>query len=157
MGFFSNIYDKASEFFGQLKDSAISTFHHIKNTIKDRGTTLLTGTHYVGPFNSLSDEYIRTHPPTDKIDEGGLQHDKDYSHIAGLRDSGQVSQKEALKLIRDSDLRFLGHMKEHYNANPWASSLGYIGIKGKNLLEDIGLIDPNKFVALKVGGKVMKK
>jgi hypothetical protein len=155
MGFFSNIYDKASEIFGQLKDSAVSTFHNIKNTIKDRGTTLLTGTHYVGPFNSLSDEYIRTHPPTDKIDEGGLQHDKDYSHIAGLRDSGTVSQKEALKLIRDSDLRFLDHMKEHYNANPWASSLGYLGIKGKNILEDIGLIDPNKFVALKIGGKVL--
>jgi hypothetical protein len=156
MGFFSSIYDKASEIFGQLKDSAVSTFHNIKNTIKDRGTTLLTGTHYVGPFNSLSDEYIRTHPPTDKIDEGALQHDKDYSHIAGLRDSGKVTQKEALKLIRDSDSRFLSHMKDNHSANRWASTLGYLGIKGKNILEDLGLIDPNKFVALKVGGKVIK-
>ena len=48
MGFFSSIYDKASEIFGRLKDSAVSTFHNIKDTIKDRGTTLLTGTHYVG-------------------------------------------------------------------------------------------------------------
>jgi hypothetical protein len=110
----------------------------------------------VGPWNKLDDEYIRKHPPTDKIDEGGLQHDRDYSNIARLRDSGQVSKAEALKLIRDSDSRFLSHMKDNISANPWAGTLGYLGIKGKNLLEDVGLIDPNKFVAMKIGGKVKR-
>jgi hypothetical protein len=109
----------------------------------------------VGPFNDLSDEYVRTHPPTDKVDEGGLQHDRDYSHIAGLRDSGKITPHEAKKLIRDSDNRFLDHVVEHRQANPWASSLGYIGIKGKNALEDLGLLDPNKFVSLRLGGKVL--
>ena len=155
MGFFSNIYDRASDIFGKLKDKAVQTFHNIKNTIYERGTTLLTGTHYVGPFNALDDEYIRTHPPTDKIDEGGLQHDRDYSHIAKLRDSGHVSQKEAQKLIRDSDLRFLSHMKDNMSANPWAGTLGYAGIKAKNILEDFGVIDPNRFVTMKIGGKVI--
>jgi hypothetical protein len=155
LNFFNNLYDKATNFFGSVKDKAVKAFHDIKDKIKERGTTLLTGTHYVGPFNSLSDEYIRTHPPTDKVDEGGLQHDRDYSHIAGLRDSGKVSHDEAKKLIRDSDTRFLDHMKEHHSANKWASGLGYLGIKGKNILEDIGLIDPNKFVTLRLGGLVL--
>jgi hypothetical protein len=48
-------------------------------------------------------------------------------------------------------------MKDNHSANRWASTLGYLGIKGKNILEDLGLIDPNKFVALKLGGKVLKK
>ena len=111
---------------------------------------------YVGPWNKLDDEYIRKHPPTDKIDEGGLQHDRDYSNIARLRDSGQVSKAEALKLIRDSDSRFLSHMKDNISANPWAGMLGYAGIKAKNILENLGVLDPNKFVAMKVGGKVKK-
>jgi hypothetical protein len=138
MGFFGNLYDRASNFFSTLKDTAVSTFHNIKNTFNERGSTLLTGTHYVGPWNKLDDEYIRKHPPTDKIDEGGLQHDRDYSNIARLRDSGQVSKAEALKLIRE------------------AGTLGYLGIKVKNFLEDTGLINPNKFVAMKIGGQVKR-
>ena len=157
LNFFKNLGGHVSNFFGKIKDKAVSTFHDLKNKIKERGTTLLTGTHYVGPFNDLSDEYVRTHPPTDKIDEGAYQHDKDYSHIAGLRDSGKVSHQEAKKLIRDSDNRFLNHMTEHKKANPWASTLGYLGIKGKNILENAGILDPNKFVTLRLGGVVMKK
>ena len=72
LNFFKNLGGHVSNFFGKIKDKAISTFHDLKNKIKERGTTLLTGTHYVGPFNDLSDEYVRTHPPTDKIDEGGF-------------------------------------------------------------------------------------
>jgi hypothetical protein len=48
-------------------------------------------------------------------------------------------------------------MKDNFSANPWAGALGYAGIKAKNILEDIGLIDPNKFVTMKLGGKVMKR
>jgi len=156
LNFLKNLHSSASNFFGKIKEKAISAFHDLKNKIKERGATLLTGTHYVGPFNALSDEYVRTHPPTDKVDEGGLQHDRDYSHIAGLRDSGKITPHEAKKLIRDSDNRFLNHVSEHHQANPWASSLGYLGIKGKNILEDAGILDPNKFVTLRLGGLVKK-
>ena len=53
-------------------------FDDVKNKykeIKDKGAAFLTGTNYVGPFNRLDEEYLRTNPPTDKIDEGAMRHD----------------------------------------------------------------------------------
>ena len=125
------------------------------NTVKQRGTTLLTGTHYVGPFNALSPEYIAAHPPTDRVDEGALAHDLDYSRIARERDKGKVSAAEAKRLIRESDERFLRNTRENAAANPWAAALGYAGIKAKNLAEDYLGLDPNRFVTARLGMQVL--
>ena len=126
------------------------------NSVKQRGTTLLTGTHYVGPFNALSPEYIASHPPTDRVDEGALAHDLDYSRIARERDKGKVSAAEAKKLIRESDERFLKNTRENAVANPWAAALGYAGIKAKNLAEDYLGLDPNRFVTARLGMELYK-
>ena len=107
----------------------------------------MTGTNYVGPFNALDEEYIRTHPPTDIIDQGAKEHDEKYSELAKLRDEKKITQKEADKLIRESDEKFLRNIRDNYKANPWASLLGYAGIKGKTLAEDYLGLDRNKFVA----------
>ena len=120
-------------------------------SIKDRGATLLTGTKYVGPYNALSDEYIKNNPPVDKVDEGALFHDLDYARIARERDSGRISRKEATDMIRDSDKRFLSNTAKNYKENPWAGALGYAGIWGKTKLEDLGVIDPHKFVTARFG------
>ena len=120
-------------------------------SIKDRGSSLLTGTKYVGPFNALTPEYLKNNPPVDKVDEGALFHDLDYSRIAKARDAGKVSRDEAKKLIRESDERFLHNTLKHSSENPWASTLGFLGIKGKNLAEDYLGLDPHKFVTAKKG------
>ena len=120
---------------------------NVYDEVKKRGSTLLTGTHYTGPFNALDDEYIRTHPPTDIIDQGAKEHDERYSELAKLRDSGKLSKNETNKLIRDSDNKFLKNIEDNFNKNRWAGTLGYMGIKGKNLLEDYLGLDRNKFVA----------
>jgi len=143
MGFFSNLWSG-------LK----SKVSNVWNEVKQRGTTLLTNSHYIGPFNALSPEYVRTHPPKDPVDAGALHHDYDYSRIAKARDAGTISQKEASSLIRESDERFLHNTQKHSHHNPWGAALGYIGIKGKNILEDIGVLNPNTFVTAKLGGKV---
>lgn len=126
------------------------------NEIKDKGAAYLTGTNYVGPFNRLDDEYIRTHPPTDKIDEGAMKHDLEYSRIAKLRKAG-TPKAEIERLIRASDDAFLENIKKHYRTNPRAAIMGYAGIKGKNVAEDVVGLDRNLFVGEGKKSKALKK
>lgn len=135
MGFFSDLYDKAKKTIGNVVDQ-----------IKDRGTAFFTGSNYIGPFNRLDDEYLRTHPPTDEADKHALTHDLDYSRIARERDKGNVSRDEANRLIRESDQRFLNGMNKNFWSNPWGATLGHLGISLKNALEDKYGIDRNLFV-----------
>jgi hypothetical protein len=132
-------------------------FDDIKNKykeIKDKGAAYLTGTNYVGPFNRLDEEYLRTNPPTDLIDEGAMRHDLEYSRIAKLRKAG-TPKEEIERLIRKSDDEFLDNIKKHWRTNPRAAAMGYAGIKGKNVVEDVAGLDRNLFVG--EGGKKRKK
>ena len=131
-------------------------FDDIKNKykeIKDKGAAYLTGTNYVGPFNRLDEEYLRTNPPTDKIDEGAMKHDLEYSRIAKLRKAG-TPKEEIERLIRVSDDAFLDNIRQHWRTNPRAAAMGYAGIKGKNVVEDVAGLDRNLFVG---EGKAAKK
>jgi len=143
MGFFTNLWQGAK-----------NLVSNAWNEIKQRGTTLLTNSHYIGPFNALSPEYIRTHPPKDPVDAGALHHDFDYSRIAKARNTGKITENEAKTLIRESDERFIHNTKKHFQSNPWGATLGYLGIKGKTLLEDVGVLHPNAFVNERLGGKI---
>lgn len=120
----------------------------------NRGSTLLTGGHYLGPFNSLTPEYIASHPPVDEADRAGLHHDLEYEDIARKVKNKQLTSQEATRQTRESDNRFLKTMKEQWTTSPWKTTLGYLGIKGKNILEDIGLLKPDLFVRMKYGGIV---
>ena len=141
---------------GNLWNSAKRSLSNVWNELKDRGSTILTGTHYTGPYNKLTPEYIASHPPTDRVDEGALFHDLDYQRIAKHRDSGKISQREAKDLIRESDERFLANTSKNFRENPWAAGLGYLGIKGKTIAEDYLGLDPHKFVTAKFGMLVDK-
>lgn len=141
-GFFDWVSDKATDAYNYVKQKVSD----VKQEIADKGSAVLTRTNYVGPFNRLDDEYLRTHPPVDIIDEGAMKHDLEYSRIAKLRDDGKIGKEETDKLIRDSDIAFLDNIRKHWKVNPWASALGYAGIRNKNLLEDYADLDKNLFV-----------
>lgn len=141
-GVFDFISDGISDAYSYVKQK----YEDVKADVADRGSAVLTRTNYVGPFNRLDDEYIRTHPPVDIIDEGAMKHDLEYSRIAKLRDDGKIGQTEADNLIRKSDIAFLDNIRDNWKVNPWASALGYAGIKNKNILEDYVGLDKNLFV-----------
>ena len=141
-------------FFSHLWNGAKNLVSNAWNEIKQRGTTLFTNSHYIGPFNALSPEYVRTHPPKDPVDAGALHHDFDYSRIAKARDSGKLSQDEAKKMIRESDERFLENTKANLHHNRLGGTLGYLGIKAKNMLEDAGILSPHQFVTARLGGMI---
>jgi hypothetical protein len=90
----------------------------------------------------------------DEADRAGLHHDLEYEDIARRVKNKQLTQQEATRQTRDSDNRFLKTMKEQWTTSPWKTTLGYLGIKGKNVLEDVGLLNPNLFVRMKYGGYV---
>jgi len=142
----SGIFDWVSEKASNAYDYVKQKYQDVKKEIADKGSAVLTRTNYVGPWNRLDDEYLRTHPPVDIIDEGAMKHDLEYSRIAKLRDEGKIGAIEADKLIRDSDIAFLDNIRDNWKVNPWASALGYAGIRNKNLLEDYVGLDKNLFV-----------
>jgi len=141
-GFLDWISDKATGIYNYARQKV----EDVRKEFKDKGAAVLTRTNYVGPFNRLDDEYLRTNPPVDIIDEGAMKHDLEYSRIAKLRDEGKINKAETDKLIRDSDIAFLDNIRKHWKVNPWASALGYAGIRNKNLLEDYADLDKNLFV-----------
>lgn len=127
------------------KNLASNVWNKVKSTASElynRGSTLLTGGHYLGPYNSLDPEYIRTHPPTDESDRAALHHDLEYVDIARRTKDRHLTVPEATRLTRESDNRFLDKMGEHWSSAPWKSTLGYLGIKGKTILEDLGYLTP---------------
>ena len=136
-------YEKAKELYNVGKEKVKEAVKEVKS----RGSTILTGTNYVGPFNSLDAEYVRTHPPKDIIDLGAKHHDETYSELAKQRDEGKLTTKQVNEKIRDSDEKFLENIRKNWKKNPWASALGYAGIRGKTLAEDYLGVDRNKFVA----------
>ena len=140
MGFLTNI-------FGKAKDALLNVYN--------RGRSWFTGgSNYIGPLNRLDPDYTSANPPIDRVDAGAMFHDFDYSRIAKARDEGKLTPAETKQLIRESDERFLENTKKYASENPWGSALGYLGIKGKNLLEDYVGLNPNLFVTQKLGGMV---
>lgn len=137
---------KGSGFLGDAWSAVSDKVDKAKKAWKDKGMATLTGTNYTGAWNRLDDEYLRTHPPTDVIDKGALEHDLEYSRLAKLRKEGKTSKAEIDRMIRESDDKFLQNIRDNWKANPWASALGYAGIKGKNVAEDTVGLDKNLFV-----------
>ena len=145
-------------YLGDMWDAASNKVGELKKEFSDKGAAVFTGTNYVGPWNRLDDEYLQTHPPTDIIDEGAMKHDLEYSRIAKLRKT--APKEEIDRLIRESDEAFLNNIRMNWRANPRASIMGYAGIKGKNVAEDVVGLDKNLFVGeghLKGCGKAAKK
>lgn len=152
MGWLTDLWNSAKNTVSNLWTGT----KNLASELYNRGSTIFTGGHYLGPFNSLDPEYVRTHPPVDEADRAGYHHDIEYQDIAKRVAEGTLNQSIANRLARESDNRFLTKMGQEWTTSPWKSTLGYIGIKGKNLLEDAGILNPNMFVRMKCGGMVNK-
>jgi hypothetical protein len=95
---------------------------------------------YCGPGNSLANG-----EPTNGSDAGCRQHDMDYSNFARERRKGNLSDVEARQLTRESDQRLISHLQGQSDRDIGSYASEY-GIRAKNALEDIGLLNPLKFV-----------
>ena len=123
-----------------------------KNLVElyNRGFTIVSGGYYLGPFNSLTETYRKTHNHVDEADRMGLIHDLRYSAIGNLIKDKKINNDEIYKIVRIYDNELTETLKKEFKISPWKSTVGFIGIKLKNILEDINLISPDLFIRYKV-------
>lgn len=114
-------------------------FHTAKNW--SQGFYSAPGTYnYCGPGNSLNNG-----EPTNASDAACRQHDIDYGNFAKERRKGNLTDQEARELVRESDARLIQGLQQSENRDLGSYASEY-GIKFKTLLEDVGLLDPMKYV-----------
>ena len=150
---FDNLKDTLSD----LGAKGLGLIDKVKKEIDDRGAAVLTNTNYVGPKNRIDEEFQRTHPPKNIIDQTGLTHDLEYADIAKRRDSGEITKEQADEETRKSDEKFLKSVQNNYKKDPWAALLGYAGIWSKTVAEDLGLIDRDAFVTAARGRRITRE
>jgi hypothetical protein len=149
---FDNLKDTLSD----LGAKGLGLIDKVKKEFDDRGAAVLTNTNYVGPKNRIDEEFQRTHPPKNIIDQTGLTHDLEYKSIADRRAAGEITKEQADEETRISDEKFLKSVQNNWKKDPWAALLGYAGIWSKTVAEDIGALDRSAFVTAK-NGRVIKR
>lgn len=95
---------------------------------------------YCGPGNPIDNG-----EPVNASDAGCRQHDIDYGNFARERNKGNLSDQETKTLVRESDQRLISHLQSAPDRD-FGSYASEYGIRFKTLLEDVGLLDPLKFV-----------
>lgn len=95
---------------------------------------------YCGPGNSLDNG-----EPTNASDAACRQHDIDYSNFAREHGKGNLGHGEVRNLVRESDQRLISNLQQEQDRDIGSYASEY-GIRAKNVLEDLGLLDPMKFV-----------
>ncbi len=150
---FDNLKDTLSD----LGAKGLGLIDKVKKEIDDRGAAVLTNTNYVGPKNRIDEEFQRTHPPKNIIDQTGLTHDLEYADIAKRRDSGEITKEQADEETRKSDEKFLKSVQNNWKKDPWAALLGYAGIWSKTVAEDIGALDRSAFVTAARGRRITRE
>jgi len=149
---FDNLKDTLSD----LGAKGLGLIDKVKKEFDDRGAAVLTNTNYVGPKNRIDEDFQRTHPPKNIIDQTGLTHDLEYKSIADRRAAGEITKEQADEETRISDDKFLKSVQNNWKKDPWAALLGYAGIYSKTVAEDIGLLDRSAFVTARYG-RVIKQ
>ncbi len=137
-----------------------SLLDYTRNKGKERNAPLAN---YCGPGTLYSSRVSGKPPfknfikPTTNTDWHCMNHDYEYSKIhKGLR-LNNISQAKAKKLARTADKKLrMGALKNTLSPNPVESTLAKgtaLGMTGKMTSEDLGLLDPLKYVKPKEGGK----
>ena len=130
--FFSNLFDGAKK---TLSDLSYTGGNWLKGAFTAPG-----GYRYCGPGNSLD-----AGNPINASDSACRQHDLDYSNFKTQKDKGRVTDKEMRDLVRESDDRLIGNLRQTTDRDV-GSYLSEYGIKAKKLAEDWGLLSPDQFV-----------
>src|SRR5579885_2405727 len=106
----------------------------IGRLVGDSGLTL-PGTNYCGPYNSISEEYQRTHPPKNRIDQICLDHDLDYAEAQKVQGTPQYAEK-----IRAADQKMVDRIDAISDKSLGERILGGIAgtaIRGKMVADRI--------------------
>jgi hypothetical protein len=143
MGWFGDIFSKASQTIGNVYDSVKNTAGTLFKTAQNwsQGRFLAPGGYrYCGPGNDLN-----SGDPINASDSACRQHDMDYDRFRKAKDAGKIGDKELRDLVRESDDRLLSNLRQD-SKRDIGSYLSELGIRAKKTAEDLGLLSPERFV-----------
>ena len=143
MGWFSDLYEGAKSTVGNVYNAVKNTLGNVVQTAKNWSQGKYTapgGYRYCGPGNDLDEG-----EPINASDSACRQHDLDYDRFRKAKDTGKIGDKELRDLVRESDERLIGNLRQDPNRDI-GSYLSELGIQAKKKAEDWGLISPERFV-----------
>lgn len=88
--------------------------------------------------------------PVDEIDACALDHDREYQQISDAIRAGKLSRDKVLQLVRASDVKLMNCLKQSRKFRGSSFLRSFIVqkiIHAKTKLEDLGVMDAQKFVA----------
>lgn len=143
MGWFGDLFSKASQTVGNVYDSFKNTVGNVIHTASNWAKGKFTapgGYRYCGPGNELDEGN-----PINASDSACIQHDMDYDRFRKAKDAGKIGDKELRDLVRESDDRLISNLRQDPSRDI-GSYLSELGISAKKKAEDWGLISPERFV-----------
>ena len=134
---FGDLFKRGKNYFGNL-------FNRAKKTFSDwsSGQYHFPGYNYLGPGTKIEENIESGIEPINDTDAAAKAHDLDYLNIGKMA----VSDEEKKKLVRDSDKKFIDRLNKNKESDLWGNLAGRVGIRGKIILEDLGLLNPIKFL-----------
>jgi|GEM_PF-1130754 len=143
------LFDWLSENVGNVYNTIKDTVGSITKTVKQWSEGQYHapgGYNYCGPGTNLH----TAGKPINKADEACMAHDYEYDALA--KNKNNISQTDFNRLIRESDTKLINSIDQSGQSDI-ASPIEYIGsllskyaIKGKNYLEDLGILNRDRFV-----------
>ena len=143
MGWLGDLYEGAKSTVGNVYNAVKNTLGNVVQTAKNWSQGKYTapgGYRYCGPGNDLDEG-----EPINASDSACRQHDLDYDRFRKAKDAGKIGDKELRDLVRESDERLIGNLRQDPNRDI-GSYLSELGIQAKKKAEDWGLISPERFV-----------
>ena len=105
---------------------------------------------FCGPGTRVYERIERGDKPINSADAACMQHDLDYAEIVDDQRAGRLTREQVPQRVREADNRMLEALRQTQGDSGrmlgFHRAIGQQIISAKKKLEDMGLLDPQKFV-----------
>lgn len=105
---------------------------------------------YAGPGTHYKKRIARGDDPVSNSDRAAMEHDRAYNEISELYSQGKITKEKAAEMGRIADRAMVSTIRTLNRDTPegkkWYTAMSSQLISAKIMLEDLGILDPTKFV-----------
>lgn len=102
----------------------------------EKGLTVW-GSNYCGPFNSISEDYQRRNPPTNRVDSICLAHDLDYNEADKFKETDKAKYGEMMRAADQKMLNSLSNLQNMTVGERLLKGVAGTAIGAKSLLDKV--------------------
>jgi hypothetical protein len=117
----------------------------VKQSYKDwsTGQQHFPAYQFLGPGTKVYDKITKGVRPSNKTDHYAMNHDLDF----GVISDAKLNPAQLKRAVKNADTRFVKGLESlPKERNNWGNILGRTFISGKSILEDLGVLDPKRFL-----------